>query len=397
MLMLGIAPIAQPRYGGPKRARAIFDAVRARFGSAMFVAVHAGHGDVKAGRQDISVSDDTRDRISRRAYLADVICGQAIFDDPVVKRRMTTLLSTFKPDTIVVEQVYPYLGLRLLLRELDLTARLVYSSQNIEHEMKQRMYQALGADATTVRSTTDLIRQAEFELAGESALVAAVTQEDLETLRAMGARRLVLAPNGTSPLRASPAALRWHKANLARWGIRRSIVFVSSAHQPNWQGFLDVVGTRLGFLPPGVCLLICGSVGDLVGPRVSPSDVENATFWLRSKKLGAMQEDHLAAVILAADLIVLPINQGGGSNLKTAEALVSGNRIVATPFAFRGYEDYRVMPGVHLSATPGEFRSAMVSSLDEPPVQRSFHQIEMLGRLYWDARLAPLIEGLDEL
>jgi hypothetical protein len=395
--MLGVAPIAQPQYGGPKRARAIFDALRAKFGTAMFVAVHAGHGGVKAGRQDISVGDDTRDRISRHPYLADVICGQAIFTDAVVKRRMTTLLSTFRPDTIVVEQVYPYLGLRLLLRELDLTVRLVYSSQNIEHEMKHRMYEALGADAATVRTTTDLIRQAELNLARESALVAAVTQDDLETLRDMGARQLVLAPNGTSAPRASSAALRWHKANLARWGIWRSIVFVSSAHQPNWQGFLDVVGTRLGFLPPGVCVLICGSVGDLIGPRVSPSDVENVTFWLRSKKLGAMEEDHLAAVILAADLIILPINQGGGSNLKTAEALVSGRRVVATPFAFRGYEEYRATPGVHLTDTPGEFRSAMVRSLDEPPVQRSFQQIEMLRRLYWDARLAPLVEGLDEL
>jgi hypothetical protein len=274
---------------------------------------------------------------------------------------------------------------------------LVYSSHNVEHEMKRRMYEALGADSATIRSTTDLIRQAERELARESVLVAAVSKDDAEALGKMGARGVILAPNGVAALRPSTAAFARHRRDLARWGVRSSIVFVSSAHQPNWQGFLDTVGTRLGFVPPGVSVLICGSVGDLIGSRVSRSDSENVTFWLRARKLGALGEDQLAAAILSADLIILPINQGGGSNLKTAEALISGRRTVATAFAFRGYEDYLAMPGVHLADTPAEFRAAMVRSLHQPPVKRSPEQVTMIEGLHWNTRLAPLIRGIEEL
>ena len=36
----------------------------------------------------------------------------------------------------------------------------------------------------------------------------------------------------------------------------------------------------------------------------------------------------------------MPIWEGGGSNLKTAQALVSGKYILSTNYAFRGYEEF---------------------------------------------------------
>lgn len=395
--MLGVAPIARPEYGGPIRSRAIFEAFRRAYGEVRYVAVHAGHRGVKTGPYDIAVGTDPREAIRAAPYLADVICGDAIGTDPEVRRRLTALLAGFAPDIIVVEQVFPYLGLRTVLDELALPAALVYSAHNIEHEMKQTMYEGLVADPAIARSFVERIRDVELEIIGKSALVAAVSEEDLDSLRRMGARRLVLAPNGASPLRASPGALWWHRANLARWGIHRSIVFVSSAHQPNWQGFLDLVGTRLGFLPSGTSLLICGSVGDLIGMRVSPVDVENETFWLRAKKLGRLPADELAATILLSDVVILPIAEGGGSNIKTAEALTSGRPIVGTAFAFRGYDDYRAVSGVRLADTPAAFRSAIASALAEGVPHRSDAEVDAIRRLQWSARLQPFVDAMDAL
>lgn len=397
ILIVSVYSIAQPRYGGPRRSRAIFDALRDLGGAVEYVAVHPRNTGIKAGPNDVAVSRDTQERVDLRPYLADVICGEAIYSDRAVRRHMTQLLRKFHPDVIFIEQIYPFFGLKPLLADLDSRPQLVFSSQNIEHEMKPSMYEHFNAEPDVARQVTQRIEQAEQELARESAFVVAVSSQDLEKLHHMGARRAVLAPNGTSPLRASPSAVERHKRFLVERGIRRSAAFVSSAHQPNWQGFVDMVGTRMGFLRPGVALLLCGSVCDLIGPRVATKDVEDVTFWQRVIKMGTLPDDELAAVILSAGTILLPITQGGGSNLKTAEALASGRPIVGTSFAFRGYEEFLHFPGVRIADNPGPFRAAIGESLDASSQARSYEQTAMVRSLMWDRRLTGLVEEVQRL
>jgi glycosyltransferase involved in cell wall biosynthesis len=163
------------------------------------------------------------------------------------------------------------------------------------------------------------------------------------------------------------------------------------------RGFIDMVGTKLGFLPWGVCLLICGSVSDLMRGRIAAKDAENVTFWQRAMVMGTLSEDELGAVLLSADVVILPITQGGGSNLKTAEALVSGRPIVATTFAFRGYEEYLTFSGVQVADTPAAFRTAILEALEQRPRPRSAEEADMVRRLFWDHRLAPIVEALGGL
>ena len=186
--MVSVYPIAQPQYGGPIRSRAIHDALRDQVGALAYVAVHPRHR-VKVGPHDIAVSPATQDRISRHPYLADLICGEAIYADAAVKTRITRFIHEFRPDVILIEQVYPFFGLKLLLAELHLSVRLVFSSQNIEHLMKPSMYEAFGAAPDAVDELTRRLRQAEEDLAVQSALVVAVSQQDRDALREMGAQR----------------------------------------------------------------------------------------------------------------------------------------------------------------------------------------------------------------
>lgn len=397
VLMVGVYPIVQPQFGGPKRSRAVHDALISEVEALAYVAVYARQSGLKAGRDDITVGHATQDAIETRPHLADVLCGDAIYRDKRVRDRMTKLIHEFRPDVIVIEQVYPYLGLRALLDDLNVHPKLVYSSHNIEHRMKPSMYTFFGDAPEIAKAAGRRILQAEQALAEHSELVVAVSQDDLGALREMGARNAVLAPNGTSSLRASSRAIDEHQRYLAARGAHHTMAFVSSAHQPNWQGFLEMVGTRMGFLPPGVHILICGTVGDLIGPRVAPARVENGTFWQRTLNMGALSDDALAAAVLSADVLLLPITQGGGSNLKTAEALVSGRPIVATTFAFRGYEGYKSLPGVRIADTADEFRAAMLMALAEETVDRSTEQERLVRQLHWDARLAPLVEGIRAL
>jgi hypothetical protein len=64
-------------------------------------------------------------------------------------------------------------------------------------------------------------------------------------------------------------------------------------------------------------------------------------------------------LIANAHALPLPIGYGGGSNVKTAEALAAGRPIVATGAAFRGFDEYRSLPSVTLADTPLAFEAAI--------------------------------------
>ena len=397
VLAMGVYPIARPRYGGPKRSRAVVEALRASFRNVAYVAVYPRSGSALAGPADVAVSPDTQDRIARYPYLADVVCGDAIYSDPKVKSRISRFITRFEPNVIVLEQVYPFLGLRPLLKELGLQPALAYNAQNVEHEMKSKMYESLASGSALALHVLRRIERAEKDLVRESLLVAAVTEQDAESLRAMGARKVILAPNGTSPLQPSRRSIQRHQDFLLSRRLRATLVFASSAHQPNWRGFLDMVGTRVGFIPSDTRVLLCGGVSELARTRVAERDVENVTFWQRVIALGQLADEDLAAALLSAHAVLLPITQGGGSNLKTAEALASGRRIVATSFAFRGYEQFATFPGVAIADSPDAFRGAMLEAITEPAPKRLPSEEERIEQFYWPARLSPLVEGIADI
>ena len=47
---------------------------------------------------------------------------------------------------------------------------------------------------------------------------------------------------------------------------------------------------------------------------------------------------HLHQFWNCIDVLIVPVNIGGGSNIKISEGLMYGKKIIATPFAARGYE-----------------------------------------------------------
>jgi glycosyltransferase involved in cell wall biosynthesis len=79
--------------------------------------------------------------------------------------------------------------------------------------------------------------------------------------------------------------------------------------------------------------------------------------------LGVLDDEDLAAVKSLAHEFLLPIGAGGGSNIKTAEALYSGKPVVCTSTALRGFEDYRALPEVIVADSPPKFQAAIRSVL----------------------------------
>jgi glycosyltransferase involved in cell wall biosynthesis len=392
ILMIGTYPIRRPTFGGPRRSRAIFDALRGRFATVEYIAVHPRPG-AGTGPRDIAVSWHVQRAIDDAPFLADVLAGEAIYGDPATRVRVERRIRDLRPDVIVVQSLFPFLGLGPLLADIGTRSRIVYSSENVEHRMKEQMYESFEMAAASRERLVARLTTAERDLAVQSDLVAAVTTDDRDAFEGMGATA-ILAPHGAWPLQPSKGAVEGHVKWLSSHRIRRTAVFISSAHQPNWQGFLDMVGTRLGFVPFGSRIVIAGSIGDLAGPPPS-RPTESATFWLRSIRSGLVSDDRMAAILLSAHVVLLPITTGGGSNLKTAEALASGRPVVATPYAFRGYEEFGHWPNVHLAEDPDTFRLATVQALET--ARRTDSQPNVPAALTWGERLRPLLEAVERL
>jgi hypothetical protein len=68
------------------------------------------------------------------------------------------------------------------------------------------------------------------------------------------------------------------------------------------------------------------------------------------------EEQDLDYLVNHASVILLPITRGGGSNIKTAEALLSDRPVIGTSTAFRGFEAYKNAPGVIVEDDAGQFR-----------------------------------------
>jgi glycosyltransferase involved in cell wall biosynthesis len=107
---------------------------------------------------------------------------------------------------------------------------------------------------------------------------------------------------------------------------------------------------------------------------------------------GFQDVEQLDALLEYANAVLLPITIGEGSNLKTAEALVSTLPIVATTKAFRGFEHFGNSPGVYIADTADEFQAvtrSLMSNLRPEPYRRPGTE-----SLLWPASMKPFIEAV---
>lgn len=389
--MIATYPIKMAQHGGQRRVAAIVEEYRKVFKSVKFVAVYSPDYYKHHGKDDIAVKGMIREETRNSPYIGDIICGQAIFSDPHVKKRMTQLLKSFKPDIIQIEQVFPYLGIKPLLKELNLDPKIILSSHNIEYTHKKSIldnsvYQYQSAEATKT------IRECEQDLAKNANLITAVSAEDAKALKKMGAKSVVVAPNGIAKtIKTARSEDEWKLFKQQR-GLNDIAVFIGSAHPPNWHGFLAMVGDRLGFLSNSQQLILAGSISDYFENSFNDIRPEHVTFWRRAYAAGRLSDESLAGLISESDVILLPITEGGGSNLKTAEAILSGKKIVATSYAFRSFEEYLNLPNIFIANEPNEFRNKIIEAFKTEYVDRTEEQINLANRVQWHYCLNSMVK-----
>ena len=389
MKVLGFAtyPIARPRQGGQLRVSAIARTYREAGLEHRHIGVYnaANYAGPFVAAWDVPFAPD-HSPILGGWVLNDLRAGLFAAEDAATFARIRATFTEFAPDAFQLEQPWCWPVVKRLLAETgSIVPRIIYSAHNIEAPMKRDALRAYGlpGEEEVHRSVLAL----ETELAGAADIVLAVTEADAAALLAMGAKAVHVLPNGIDAKAASAAALESRRASL---GADPFALFVGSAHPPNALGFMAMLGPALAFLPPDRSVVVVGGVQDIL-----PND-EGFRLWdginrSRTRFAGIVDAGDLAAIIALAQVIILPITEGGGSNIKTAEALYSGCYVVGTSLAFRGFERFIGLPGVFREDEPAEFKRRLAALLEAPPPPPASEADNALRReLLWSSTLASL-------
>lgn len=399
VLILSTYPLVEPKHGGEVRLQHLKRAYESAGWSVAPLAVYPEEAYSKSGvgPNDILFPSNSPHRLfdgRSLPFVVDIASGSfASSEDGALPQILAGIPDRI--DVIHVEQPWLWpLAKILQKRQRHSPSLLVYGSQNIEAPLKRRIFKDW--NVADYEDAIEAVDRLERQAATEADLTVAVTQEEVDVLKRWGASNVKLLPNGIEPWQADGEALAEWRRKLPKhpW-----LLYVASAHPPNFTGFAEIFGGSLGCFPPTSKLVIAGSVTEHIY-RVMVNTKWSTLNLSRMQLLFTLSDRDLAAVKSLAHGFILPIPFGGGSNIKTAEALYSGAFVVGTPSAFRGFESCLDLPEVFVGANVKEFQSAVSDVLARPrplPLQVGSQQLERRQGLRWDVCLASLprmVEGL---
>lgn len=377
ILILVTYPIRVPMHGGQIRVNRLADAYeKAGFEVRVAGVLGGDHYNAEPGFLSFP-SREALDRMCVSSFLMeDYAIGQLVLSDKNIFKSLFDQLE-FVPDFIHVEQPWLFKAAVELKKLRKLECKIVYGSQNIEFELKRKILGNYFSEEVSSEMAA-LIEDVEVFAAKNADAVIAVSDHDASWLRGHTNASVLVAPNGVS---------EWNAKNVcAKNGANyKYAVFCASAHPPNMEGFFHFFGGGFGSLQPDQRLIAIGSVG----PALAGDQRVHQSTKLAEKLdiAGLVPQNRLENLLNNAHCIVLPINQGGGTNLKTAEALWSRKYIVASSLAMRGFEDFMESPGVFIADTPREFKQKLRLAMSLPALELGHDEIDKRRSVLWSHTL----------
>lgn len=392
LLVLSTYPIRRPRHGGQLRSAALMVEYEKTFSKVVRTAVFNSsvYSAKEYGKADIPSPADLTQEIVRTPELEAWILGNSPVTSSQVREKLTHLIAKLKPEVIVFEQPFLYLGMKELLSTLKLDIPFIYSSHNVESKMMREIFTTQKLDMRFQKELNQL-EAAEKILSQKALGTVAVSEEDASVFRSWGAGDVLVQGNGASNIKSSRLKRLRVRRVMKKLGVSSYALFVGSSHRPNIEGFIELLGTRLGYLPQETMIFLAGDIARGLQPVVDKLDpVWGKLMWARVFNWDRVSEKTLSALIEEASCILLPLTSGGGSNLKTAEALVAGKQIVATPTALRGFTEF-VSPQ-HLSsetASPDGFKAELINVLAPKANEQLGNPNSVIG-VKWESQLSRL-------
>lgn len=372
-----------PRSGGQKRVAALREWL-----------IKSGHRmsslivgpDVKSGKSDscLRVNTDYLLDSSRNPWL---FLEERLMDAPleVDHPEIENFFLRQRPDIVLIEHPWLFPMLKRLIEKHDLSVGVIYSSHNIESDLKAQILMRSEMSSPDQERIISKIELCEIAVARVAKLTICVSEHDKKWYLANGARAAIVASNRIVLRRASRfGAWRYNIAGMKQ----PYAVFVGSPHPPNISGFLYMLGENMGFLPKNFRVYLIGGVANSIRShrdflKFSKTNDKRVVY------MPDVSDAVLANVLSGAKCILLPMVEGGGSNLKTIEALLGGRRVLATSKAFVGHEEFLSDPLVTIIDSPEDFRHTLVKILSEPLVSETRSDTFRL-KLSWDEQFKKL-------
>jgi glycosyltransferase involved in cell wall biosynthesis len=384
LVALGTYPIRFPIHGGQRRVTAFRNAYVERGYDHHYIALYDPGSYKTADVDPIDIpTDPTYSSFADVPFITDLETGRFFAFNNEAFQALASRITQIQPDFLVLEHPFLWPFVKRYLAESRQKISVIYSSHNVEGRLKYDILRRTGgvrhAVADRVKTAID---EYEIELCRNAQAVVAVSEEDacFYADEAGCGDRVIVIRNGIdySPqTRTSPEVS----------GIFDGpyFIFIGSAYPPNIEGFDHfVLKNRLYFLPPRKSLAVCGGASDGVF-QLNRYLGHLASYSERVHFFPKIDDDSLNVLKNNAHAFLLPIQTGGGSNLKTAEALVSGQWVITTSVALRSFEEYRDAPGVIVADTPAAFGQAMVDVYHRPPLFLTNDQIAYRRRVTWES------------
>lgn len=392
ILTLSTYPIEPALHGGQHRLLNIVDQFRANGHTTQSVGVLGS--SLYSGSKGFVAYPPIREftrYISNSLLMEDWAIGRLMAEEDAY---FSSLVSEIAEPPAVVHVEHPWLfqfARRYVKECTDGSARIVYGAANLEHQLKFRIVDSY-VNTKHAELCSKLVLDCEMQAVQGADLIACVSEHDAAWLTSHARCPVILAPNGVRDRQSTAAGIS--EANKIT-GHRKTALYCASAHPPNIVGFYDLFGRGVGCLSPADRLVVAGSAG----ASIKADSRFNRTPGLAKAFIdaGEVTEECLQGLLNTAHLVVLPITQGGGTNLKTAEALWAGHRIVATPVAMRGFESFVGSTGVSVCADPIEFRIAVRNAMTEPPIELSDSERGARRVVLWSETLKGLTSRVAEL
>ena len=391
ILILCTYPIANPKHGGQLRVHHIVDAYKSAGHDVQVVGVlGSSNYEQEAGFLPYPSQEQLTRAVANTFLMEDYALGQLFQQDEQCRRHLVSLIQT-PPDLIQIEHPWLFGFAMQYANTLKNRPQLIYSSHNTEWRLKRDIVATYQGSADA-KYCADLVHGVELRAATQADAVVCVSQADATWLADHTNRPIILAPNGVKAWKSTPAGQQ--EARTISQGHRYAL-FCASAHPPNMAGFFELLSGGFGSLKPDEKLVVAGGASYAIAgdPRVHRS----AKLAERTITAGMVSQPCLEGLLDQASCIVLPITQGGGTNLKTAEALWSGKHIVATTVAMRGFERFMQAPGVHIADDPASFKQALRSAMSDVPITLSKDDLSARQSVLWQNCLAPLISAINKL
>ncbi|WP_033576701.1 glycosyltransferase [Dickeya chrysanthemi] len=313
--------------------------------------------------------------------------GICVFLDKVKScyEKVCQLVKDFNPDLILLDQPFLWPLLKCFFNDgtLRKNVKIIYSSFNIEVAMKRKIYQDLYSP-DIAEKYTNYVDDIEREVIKACDGAIAVSEVDANYITEISPGTPVrIYFNGHSRPVNGPEEKKWQSRfenRDANW------VFVGSWHPPNINGLRDLV-TSLAKQKGDkrFALWVLGSVGNGLIATTPGFDIKDYP-WLNI--VGPVSSEDIDSAILCSSGIVLPIWEGGGSNLKTAQALLSAKCILGAEFSFRAFEHVADEPGVFLVKDADSLAQLVADIRPEKYYARS----KEIRALEWESILEDLPE-----